>query len=228
MDIHLAKAVDRQLACLPVRTVASGQPHHGSPSPLPSFSVLHLRNPPPRSICRKSLRSPASRRQRGTGQRRTRGTLLELAAESHIVSPKWSSLPSHPTTRMMIPISSIRPADDGISRVPDSASRPTIQRTKGAIHRIINLPTLSWSVVRPGKIKTMRQPGTSGASLRLARRRNSLIVRPPGGRELMIDFPGFLYRVLPVSGRFFVSTNYFCFRSSQLLYKTKVRPTYRL
>jgi sterol 3beta-glucosyltransferase len=28
--------------------------------------------------------------------------------------------------------------------------------------------------------------------------------------------------VLPVSGRFFVSTNYFCFRSSQLLYKTKV------
>ena len=38
-----------------------------------------------------------------------------------------------------------------------------------------------------------------------------------------IDFPGYLYRVLPVSGRFFVSTNYFCFRSSQLLYKTKVR-----
>ena len=36
------------------------------------------------------------------------------------------------------------------------------------------------------------------------------------------DFPGYLYRVLPVSGRFFVSTNYFCFRSSQLLYKTKV------
>ena len=38
------------------------------------------------------------------------------------------------------------------------------------------------------------------------------------------DFPGYLYRVLPVSGRFFVSTNYFCFRSSQLLYKTKVNP----
>jgi len=36
------------------------------------------------------------------------------------------------------------------------------------------------------------------------------------------DFPGYLYRVLPVSGRFFVSTNYFCFRSSQLLYKTRV------
>ncbi len=36
------------------------------------------------------------------------------------------------------------------------------------------------------------------------------------------DFPGYLYRVLPVSGRFFISTNYFCFRSSQLLYKTKV------
>ena len=36
------------------------------------------------------------------------------------------------------------------------------------------------------------------------------------------DFPGYLYRVLPVSGRFFVSSNYFCFRSSQLLYKTKV------
>lgn len=41
--------------------------------------------------------------------------------------------------------------------------------------------------------------------------------------ETGTDFPGFLYRVLPVSGRFFVSTNYFCFRSSQLLYKTKVR-----
>ena len=39
---------------------------------------------------------------------------------------------------------------------------------------------------------------------------------------LMVDFPGWLYRVLPVSGRFFISTNYFCFRSSQLLYKTKM------
>ncbi|WRT64019.1 uncharacterized protein IL334_000946 [Kwoniella shivajii] len=40
--------------------------------------------------------------------------------------------------------------------------------------------------------------------------------------ELIEHFPGYLYRVLPVSGRFFVSTNYFCFRSSQLLYKTKM------
>ncbi|KAK8865790.1 hypothetical protein IAR55_000937 [Kwoniella newhampshirensis] len=40
--------------------------------------------------------------------------------------------------------------------------------------------------------------------------------------ELIDHFPGHLYRVLPVSGRFFVSTNYFCFRSSQLLYKTKM------
>jgi len=40
--------------------------------------------------------------------------------------------------------------------------------------------------------------------------------------NLTADFPGCLYRVLPVSGRFFVSTNYFCFRSSQLLYKTKM------
>lgn len=36
------------------------------------------------------------------------------------------------------------------------------------------------------------------------------------------DMSGSLYRVLPVSGRFFVSTNYFCFRSSGLLNKTKV------
>ncbi|WVQ62325.1 uncharacterized protein L199_000464 [Kwoniella botswanensis] len=44
-----------------------------------------------------------------------------------------------------------------------------------------------------------------------------------GEKEELIDhFPGYLYRVLPVSGRFFVSTNYFCFRSSQLLYKTKM------
>ncbi|ODN84084.1 hypothetical protein, variant [Cryptococcus amylolentus CBS 6039] len=40
--------------------------------------------------------------------------------------------------------------------------------------------------------------------------------------ELLDHFPGYLYRVLPISGRFFVSTNYFCFRSSQLLYKTKM------
>ncbi|WVQ85442.1 hypothetical protein IAT38_007607 [Cryptococcus sp. DSM 104549] len=40
--------------------------------------------------------------------------------------------------------------------------------------------------------------------------------------QLLDHFPGYLYRVLPVSGRFFVSTNYFCFRSSQLLYKTKM------
>lgn len=36
------------------------------------------------------------------------------------------------------------------------------------------------------------------------------------------DMSGSLYRVLPQSGRFFVSTNYFCFRSSGLLNKTKV------
>ena len=46
-----------------------------------------------------------------------------------------------------------------------------------------------------------------------------------GSLLIRADFPGWLYRVLPVSGRFFVSTNYFCFRSSQLLYKTKVRWT---
>ncbi|WWC86113.1 uncharacterized protein L201_000984 [Kwoniella dendrophila CBS 6074] len=40
--------------------------------------------------------------------------------------------------------------------------------------------------------------------------------------ELIDHFPGYLFRVLPVSGRFFISTNYFCFRSSQLLYKTKM------
>ena len=40
--------------------------------------------------------------------------------------------------------------------------------------------------------------------------------------SLMLDFPGWLYRVLPVSGRIFISTNYLCFRSSQILYKTKM------
>ncbi|EIW72673.1 hypothetical protein TREMEDRAFT_41904 [Tremella mesenterica DSM 1558] len=44
----------------------------------------------------------------------------------------------------------------------------------------------------------------------------------PDTEELLDHFPGYLYRVLPVSGRFFISTNYFCFRSSQLLYKTKM------
>lgn len=38
----------------------------------------------------------------------------------------------------------------------------------------------------------------------------------------LADFSGSLYRVLPVHGRFFISTNYFCFRSSALLYKTRV------
>ncbi|GMK55559.1 hypothetical protein CspeluHIS016_0206150 [Cutaneotrichosporon spelunceum] len=42
-------------------------------------------------------------------------------------------------------------------------------------------------------------------------------------KEVLIDhMSGRLYRVLPVSGRFFVSTNYFCFRSSGLLSKTRM------
>jgi hypothetical protein len=36
------------------------------------------------------------------------------------------------------------------------------------------------------------------------------------------DCSGSLYRVIPVHGRFYISTNYFCFRSNHLLYKTKV------
>ncbi|RSH83015.1 Sterol 3-beta-glucosyltransferase [Saitozyma podzolica] len=42
-------------------------------------------------------------------------------------------------------------------------------------------------------------------------------------KEVLIDhFPGYLYRFLPVWGRFSVSTNYFCFHSSQLLHKTEM------
>ena len=39
----------------------------------------------------------------------------------------------------------------------------------------------------------------------------------------LTDMPGSLFRVLPLSGRMYVSTNYFCFRSSQPLTKTRVR-----
>ena len=37
------------------------------------------------------------------------------------------------------------------------------------------------------------------------------------------DFPGFLFRVLPASGRIYISTNYFCFRSNSPLTRTRVR-----
>lgn len=46
--------------------------------------------------------------------------------------------------------------------------------------------------------------------------------RADKGISNLADFSGSLYRVLPVHGRFFISTNYFCFRSSALLYKTRV------
>ena len=38
----------------------------------------------------------------------------------------------------------------------------------------------------------------------------------------MIVIPGYLFRVLPVYGKIYISTNYFCFRASQPLSKTKV------
>lgn len=37
------------------------------------------------------------------------------------------------------------------------------------------------------------------------------------------DFPGSLFRVLPSYGRVYVSTNFFCFRSSSPLTRTRVR-----
>lgn len=36
------------------------------------------------------------------------------------------------------------------------------------------------------------------------------------------DFPGYLFRVIPVAGTVFVSSNHFCFRSSQVFTKTRV------
>jgi hypothetical protein len=39
------------------------------------------------------------------------------------------------------------------------------------------------------------------------------------------DFPGYIYRLLPVYGRLYISNNYFCFKSSgPLASKTRVRP----
>jgi hypothetical protein len=38
------------------------------------------------------------------------------------------------------------------------------------------------------------------------------------------DFPGYIYRLLPVHGRLYVSANYFCFKAGALASKTKVRP----
>lgn len=42
--------------------------------------------------------------------------------------------------------------------------------------------------------------------------------------EPHIDFPGYIYRLLPVYGRLYVSTNYFCFKSTgALASRTRVR-----
>lgn len=42
----------------------------------------------------------------------------------------------------------------------------------------------------------------------------------------LTEYPAYLYRGLPISGRVYISTNYFCFRSSGLLaVKTKVNFT---
>lgn len=42
-----------------------------------------------------------------------------------------------------------------------------------------------------------------------------------------LDFPGYIFRLLPVYGRLYVSTNFFCFKSSgPLTAKTKVCPIY--
>ena len=41
------------------------------------------------------------------------------------------------------------------------------------------------------------------------------------------DFPGYLFRLLPVHGRLYISTNYFCFKSSgPLTARTRVRRSY--
>ena len=41
----------------------------------------------------------------------------------------------------------------------------------------------------------------------------------------LTDFAGFLFRVVPVSGKVFISTNHFCFKATALLYKTTVSST---
>ncbi|ORY29024.1 hypothetical protein BCR39DRAFT_559323 [Naematelia encephala] len=70
---------------------------------------------------------------------------------------------------------------------------------------------------------SMMEESEGGASEDRETERKFRSVFALGDKEVLIDhFPGYLYRVLPVSGRFFVSTNYLCFRSSQLLYKTKM------
>jgi sterol 3beta-glucosyltransferase len=44
---------------------------------------------------------------------------------------------------------------------------------------------------------------------------------------VMADFPGFIYRVIPVPGRLYVSTNYFCFKSTgPLASRTRVSVIY--
>ncbi|KIJ24028.1 glycosyltransferase family 1 protein [Sphaerobolus stellatus SS14] len=42
-------------------------------------------------------------------------------------------------------------------------------------------------------------------------------------KEILLSFfPGYLFRVLPVHGKFYISTSYLCFRSSQPLVKTRM------
>ncbi|WOO84798.1 Sterol 3-beta-glucosyltransferase [Vanrija pseudolonga] len=42
----------------------------------------------------------------------------------------------------------------------------------------------------------------------------------PESDQLLDHFTGYLYRLIPVRGRFYISENYFCFRSYQKIYKT--------
>ncbi|BEI92944.1 uncharacterized protein CcaverHIS019_0505720 [Cutaneotrichosporon cavernicola] len=88
----------------------------------------------------------------------------------------------------------------------ESDSEPARSRTRHSIPRLmstateLSLPTQEDSVAKQFR-KTFALPE----------------------KEILLDhMSGSLYRVLPVSGRFFVSTNYFCFRSSGLLSKTKM------
>lgn len=48
------------------------------------------------------------------------------------------------------------------------------------------------------------------------------VLVPRSDPRLLTDFPGYLFRVLPLFGRLYVSTNYFCYRSGQPLRKTLV------
>ncbi|KAI0757283.1 hypothetical protein C8Q80DRAFT_1265234 [Daedaleopsis nitida] len=166
----------------------------------PSLASSHHTYPPSTSASSADIRSSASRDSAGSG--------WSVGIPS---MPSWLRVPSR-STFFGTPSLHVRPALEHAATTPALHSLPVVTEVLSSHASSSSRPTTSGSSGDFGFYSVLETPETTVDHETLDKFRQAFAFDDK--ENILGIFSGYLFRLLPVYGRLYVSNNYFCFKAS--------------